>query len=388
MAEIYREVLSRIDEVQLFDTLNIKLVIRERTDEDPLKNNRRYLVDHFEVNGDVSNSQLLEEVVTRITQLNDKLKGSDWNIFYVFKELFQILGDKSTSGLGFNYFRGQRDNWELRPGIARNTISSDLIDEYDHNYSEMVEKFPHDIKYVLYKKENRKDRAEQLAILQHYGFPTSLLDITSNPYIALEFMISGTNSEEKSFENSTFNFFLINKNIHDTENIFTTVKRNDINVRLTAQEGAFLNFDSLFDIKKTKIKKISRVKVELFFDEKRNDSSNSLLNGLQKASKKAETLINNELKELNDSVLSKDKKAGIENKYADFVEHVASKKELDAMIERVKKDIESNEKIISFCFHDIQNDIRRKLSEYYYLEEKLYPDFPTYISYQKNKFIK
>lgn len=194
--------------------------------------------------------------------------------------MFQVLGDRKSNGIGFNYFRGQRDNWELKPGIARDTVDSDLIDYYDYHYSEMAEKFPHDIKYVGYSKENSKDRTEQLAILQHYGFQTSLLDITSNPYIALEFMISGRGSGEKVFENSTFNFFLIDQNKHNTENIFTTVKRNDINVRLTAQEGAFFNFDFLYDIKKTKIEKIPRVAVELVFDEQRNDDSNLLLDGL------------------------------------------------------------------------------------------------------------
>ena len=68
-------------------------------------------------------------------------------------------------------------------------------------------------------------------------------------------MISGRGSGEKVFENSTFNFFLIDKNKHNTENIFTTVKRNDINVRLTAQEGAFLILIFFTTLRKAKLKK-------------------------------------------------------------------------------------------------------------------------------------
>lgn len=385
MLEIYREVLGRLNEVELFDTLDVKLVIRERNEDDPEKNDRRYFVDHFEINTDVDYSEVLKNAKRQIDQLNEKLEKDDWNIFYVFKELFQILGNRKNNGLGFNYFRGQRDNWKLKPGIARDTVDSDLIDYYDYHYSEMAEKFPHDIKYVGYSKENSKDRTEQLAILQHYGFQTSLLDITSNPYIALEFMISGRGSGEKVFENSTFNFFLIDKNKHNTENISTTVKRNDINVRLTAQEGAFFNFDFLYDIKKSKIEKIPRVAVELVFDEQRNDDSNILLEGLQKVNKEVESKIN---KVLSKKLHLKNEKETADNEADSFVDNVLTKRVLDATIKNVKNDIDSNEKRINFCFLDIQGDIRRKLSEYYYLEEKLYPDFPTYISYQKNKFIR
>ncbi|MCR8703614.1 FRG domain-containing protein [Weissella cibaria] len=383
MTEIYREVLGRLDEVQLFDTLDVKLVIRERTDDDSEKKDRRYFVDHFETDSDVYHSEILTESKERIDQLNDKLSESDWNIFYVFKELFQILGDVKTNGLGFNYFRGQRDNWELRPGIARPNINNDLIRYYDYHYSEIAEKFPHDIKYIEYDKGNIKDRAEQLAILQHYGFHTSLLDITSNPYIALEFMISGASSSEKNFENSTFNFFLIDPNKHNVDNVFTTVKRNDINVRLTAQEGAFLNFDALFDIKTTKIKKIQRVAVELVFDEQRNDDSHLLLEGLRDVREQHNERVQRTLFGNN----STDLLEGDVDVFDYLKSEVISRDGLDSLINDIKNDIAANEKRINYCFLDIQGDIRRKLSEYYYLEEKLYPDFPTYISYQKNKFI-
>lgn len=81
------------------------------------------------------------------------------------------------------------------------------------------------------------------------------------------------------------------------------------------------------------------------------------------------------------------KKEPTENQEDSFIDNVLTKRLLDVTIKKVKNDIDSNEKRINFCFLDIQGDIRRKLSEYYYLEEKLYPDFPTYISYQKNKFV-
>lgn len=66
MLEIYREVLGRLNEVELFDTLDVKLVIRERNEDDPEKNDRRYFVDHFEINTDVNRSEVLKETKSQI----------------------------------------------------------------------------------------------------------------------------------------------------------------------------------------------------------------------------------------------------------------------------------------------------------------------------------
>ena len=41
------------------------------------------------------------------------------------------------------------------------------------------------------------DRFDVLAKLQHYGFPTRLLDATSNPLVALYFACAGKNESEK-----------------------------------------------------------------------------------------------------------------------------------------------------------------------------------------------
>ena len=123
----------------------------------------------------------------------------------------------------------------------------------------------------------------------------------------------------------------------------------------------------------------------MVFDEQRNDDSNILLEGLQKVNKEVESKIN---KVLSKKQHLKNEKETADNEADSFVDNVLTKRVLDATIKNVKNDIDSNEKRINFCFLDIQGDIRRKLSEYYYLEEKLYPDFPTYISYQKNKFIR
>ena len=83
------------------------------------------------------------------------------------------------------FFRGQADkDWKLSPKLYREGLikmEGAMIKEVMH----------------LSPEEFEMDRFDVLAKLQHYGFPTRLLDATSNPLVALYFACTGKNESEK-----------------------------------------------------------------------------------------------------------------------------------------------------------------------------------------------
>lgn len=99
----------------------------------------------------------------------------------------------ATSQVGrFTFYRGQANkSWKLSPNIYRNNLFDEetlLLTELQH----------------ICSKEFQGSRFEILVKMQHFGLPTRLLDLTTNPLVALYFACES--EENKSLDGAVYLF--------------------------------------------------------------------------------------------------------------------------------------------------------------------------------------
>lgn len=310
---------------------------------------RLYKIQSLFLEGSEESSEFqgFKEIVERCNTLllNNKYP-IDWQVFYLYKELLQNIIDKYN----FNYFRGQSHKYDLVPGILRNDVQNSYRESFENLYLKIANEFPDKISYFpIEGREHIENREYQLSLLQHYGLKTSLLDITSNPYIALLFMLS---EQIDSYKEPTLFLFKLDESSHRQNHLFTEVRKSHLNERIIAQKGAFLNFDKLFDIKQFDVQKVSIVKIILQFDD------NDFL-----------TKLNSDI----ENISSLGSGSEDESEKAEFIE----------LLESEKLHIEES-KIETLKY--ILEEISKKLREYHYFEEELFPDFEQRIKYLSAKY--
>lgn len=99
-----------------------------------------------------------------------------------FSEI-QELADSYSSQTSV-YFRGQQKNWPLLPSIAREQTKSSLRESERY----MFLKFKEQACKIMGKKSPNNDM-NWLAVAQHYGLPTRLIDWSQDPFVAFWFAV-------------------------------------------------------------------------------------------------------------------------------------------------------------------------------------------------------
>jgi len=88
------------------------------------------------------------------------------------------------------FFRGHSSlRYVLKPGIYRKNEHCKGIENEDILFKEAIRRNPADF-------PDRTSTFEKLVKMQHYGLPTRLLDITTNPLVALYFAVSESKNED------------------------------------------------------------------------------------------------------------------------------------------------------------------------------------------------
>ena len=285
--------------------------------------------------------------------LSNTPANKGWQLFYLYKELLQFFVHSNDE---YNYFRGQSHSYPLTPNILRKDVQYSYRDDFENLYLKISNEFPEKITYFNLQNCEIEDREYQLSLLQHYGLKTSLLDITSNPYIAMLFMLSGAFT---SYKEPTFFLFKIDENVHKDKHLFTEVRKSKLNERIIAQKGAFLNFDKIFMNKHFDVERICCIKIRLNFSE----------DDYLKHLKSEEENIKNIQTEVSENLVSDEEREEKEN-YLKLLESEANSLETSK----------------SNCLQFIKNELLQKLREFCYFEEDLFPDFETRIKYLSGKY--
>lgn len=361
---IYKEIQLSLPHRKLFNEIVVEICIRPSE----IDTSREYQIYDLDVNCSNSDNDALNVQVSNfINNVKAKIKkdssqGRNWKLFYLLKEILQefvATGNES----GFNYFRGQARDWDLTPGIFRPDTSERFIENFENIYKNISYEYPKEIKYIEYSREELDSRAKQLSVLQHYGLRTSLIDVTKNPYIALLFMVSDNSKTE--FNGGTLDFYKIDEDLHATNNIFMPVEKSNNNKRLTAQKGAFFNYDMLFDLKQTEIAPIDRIVLKVTYSPekireyltKENDSINKNIASLESEIEKGSSI------------------------YRDI------KEAMTAIVHRNENLIENVDILGTEIFSSLREEIKIKLEEYFYFERNLFPDLDKYIDYLQTSYI-
>lgn len=351
----YNKIFATYKPEDYFDEIEIKVNYYKNIGGER-ENERKYKILSLSLDKKISTRDL-SKIDIFINGCNEKLLNTsstkDWQLFYLYKELLQFFTHSNTEGKNvYNYFRGQSHSYSLAPNILRKDVEQTYRNEFENLYLKISHEFPEKITYFNLQSCDIEDREYQLSLLQHYGLKTSLLDITSNPYIAMLFMLSSSFDEYKE---PTLFLFKINETLHRDKHLFTEVRKSKLNERIVAQKGAFLNFDKIFMNKHFDVEKIYSVKIRLIF------SDDEYRKYLDSEIGKTEGLLSENNDEPN--------KAELDN-YLSFLENEKEK------IEDSKKQ----------CLKAIKDELSQKLREYCYFEEDLFPDFETRIRYLSSKY--
>lgn len=195
---LYEEMISKYEENKYFEENTIAIDYVTNVYAENNEEVRAYMLTGVRLISSTTESisDYLQSVVNICdSAIKNEIQPNGWQVFYVYKELLQLLLKKEY---GFNYFRGQSHNHPLLPGVMRDYVDLSYVKDFETIFHKMSYEFPDRINYTEFEDEGSISAREyDLSLLQHYGLKTALLDITKNPFIAMLFMLEDSIDDYK-----------------------------------------------------------------------------------------------------------------------------------------------------------------------------------------------
>jgi len=102
--------------------------------------------------------------------------------------------------LDFHIFRGQRENWPLKPKLLRSLESFGIESgNYKNRENNLLREFQSRIGLYASVIAKPKDLLGEYSLMQHYGAPTRLLDFSKSIYLAAFFAVEDVEHNDDSF---------------------------------------------------------------------------------------------------------------------------------------------------------------------------------------------
>lgn len=343
--------------------------------------------------------ELKQDLENVLRHNKSSMYNSEWSVFYLLKEFFQCIKGNPERTV---YYRGQSHDWEVVPGVIRPGVDQSYAREFEEVYHNLAFEFE-DIDYIGLNKdmtlENQERRAQNIALLQHFNLLTPYVDITSNEFIAMFFMIDSGEINKPCIDI----IFPDNDKGDNKKSLVQKAPTSHQNIRLSAQKGSFLNFEKT--LVNDSITKVDRIRLIIDYDVHSHiDTMNQERNDLGKKAHQFGDLIKSmsedgNIDETKLEILLQSKVSEIDAKLKKLIrlEHDSPEQDTsiqsqlsDAFSENFKYSRELSMLKINRnkLFSNLKDEIERKLAEFRYTSAEIYPDLPNRLSSIKTKYSK